>query len=224
MKHELEFMKLKSILAVVAFCMLVLHGMAQTKAVTQDGEEVILYSDGTWKYLQNQESNNKIDTNTVVFTKSKDATFPIRSKRMDLNLYINPKTFSFKSGSANKFAEFEIQSKNIDIYAMLITERIEVPLMSLKEMAIKNAKSAASDAKVVLAEMRLVNGRYLLCMEITGTIQGIKFHYYNYYYSHPGGTVQLITYTSDNIFEKMKPEMGKLLNGLVIPMPQSDSK
>jgi hypothetical protein len=56
-------------------------------------------------------------------------------------------------------------------------------------------------------------------MQITGTAQGIPFHYYGYYYTGKLGSVQVITYTGESLFEEYKPEFDELLNGLELPRP-----
>ena len=57
---------------------------AQQKAITEIGEEVILYENGTWKY-QNQENEDEfeIPTNPKSFTKDEDATFLLKSRKFD---------------------------------------------------------------------------------------------------------------------------------------------
>ena len=58
-----------------------------------------------------------------------------------------------------------------------------------------------------------MNGLEVIMMKIKGTIQGIKFIYYGYYFSNSEGTYQLLTYTSQNLFSQNENEMLKLLNG-----------
>lgn len=55
--------------------------------------------------------------------------------------------------------EYNLNLKSGDLYRMAITERIEVNLEKLAEIAFNNAKAAAPDAKVVKKEYRVVNGK-----------------------------------------------------------------
>jgi hypothetical protein len=49
---------------------------AQQKAVTETGEEVILFEDGTWEYQnKDQISEKEIPTNSKKFKKDKESTF-----------------------------------------------------------------------------------------------------------------------------------------------------
>lgn len=55
--------------------------IAQTKAVTDTGEEVILYEDRTWKYANDfRDPKLAIKTNPVEFKKSNNANFLLKSK------------------------------------------------------------------------------------------------------------------------------------------------
>ncbi len=56
---------------------------ANQKAVTDTGEEVILYSNGTWQYTNNlNHETNEITTNPKTFTKPIDSTFLFTNVRL----------------------------------------------------------------------------------------------------------------------------------------------
>ncbi len=189
---------------------------AQQKAVTETGDEVILFDDGTWKY-QNEKliQPKEVKTNPKKFVKDEKSTFLLKSNNLNVGFYLNPQKWSFKKGTSNEDAEYELQFKGEDLYGMIITEKIEIPLETLKSVALENGQLAAPDIKVVKEEFRTVNGLKVLLLQMNGTIQGIKFSYYGYYYSNSKGTVQFIIYTSQNLLDSYMPEIEKLLNGLV---------
>tara|TARA_B100000700_G_C14845173_1_gene761200 strand:+ start:222 stop:854 length:633 start_codon:yes stop_codon:yes gene_type:complete len=189
---------------------------AQQKAVTETGEEVILFENGTWEYQnEDQISEKEIPTNPVKFKKDKESTFLLKSSKLNIGVYLNPKIWSFKKSTDNLEAEFELQLKGGDLYGMIITEKVEIPLETLKSVALENGKAAAPDMKIVKEEYRTINGLKVLLLQLNGTMQGIKFSYYGYYFSSPNGTVQFVTYTSQNLIDSYKPESEKLLNGFV---------
>ena len=191
--------------------------IAQIKAVTSTGEEVILISDGTWKYTSAVAAETKeIAVNPAPFAKGKDATFQAKSTVVNAGIFLNPKKWSFKKGAPDGAAEFTFELKGKDAYGMLISERIDIPLESLKNIAFDNAKSAAPDIAIVKQEYRTVNGRKILCMQMDGTVSGIKFTYLGYYYSSKNGAIQLLTYTSQNLLEEYRKDLEDLLNGLEI--------
>jgi hypothetical protein len=189
---------------------------AQQKAVTETGEEVILYEDGTWIYLNNDDlEKTEIPTNSKTFKKDVNSTFLLKSEKLNVGFWLNPKLWSFKKATSNEDAEYELQLKNGDLYGLIITEKVEIPLETLKSIALETAKSVAPDLKIVKEEYRIVNGTKVLLIQMNGTTQEIKFSYYGYYFSSKNGTVQFVTYTSQNLLESYKTECENLLNGFV---------
>ena len=201
----------------VLLCLLIVSfSNAQQKAVTETGDEVILYDDGTWKYLdEDQIIANDIPINPNKFETDDKSTFLLKSNTMNIGVYLNPKIWSFKKAVDNSDAEFEFQLKDGDLYGMLISEKVEIPLETMRTIAVENGREAAPDLKIVKEEYRNVNGIQVLLLQMNGTMQGIKFSYYGYYFSNANGTVQFITYTAQSLIETYKPESERLLNGLV---------
>ena len=72
------------------------------------------------------------------------------------------------------------------------------------------------NAKFVNEETHIVNGKEVLCMTTEANVQGIAFTYYGYYYAGKTGTVQVITFTGQNLFTDYKSDMEAFLNGLEI--------
>lgn len=195
--------------SISAFC--------QTRAVTETGEEVVLYSDGTYVYANEEEAPMaKVKLNPKEFTKSKESTFLLKSKKVNMGFWLDPKKWSFSKPTDNPDAEYEVALKGEDLYGVIITEKIEVPLESLKVIVLENAKSLAPDIHVVQEEYRKVNGQKVLFLQLDGTAQGMKISYYGYVYSNDSGTVQLITFTSQNLLEQYQEDGEKLINGLVL--------
>ncbi|MCX6294184.1 MAG: hypothetical protein NT127_07815 [Sphingobacteriales bacterium] len=189
---------------------------AQKKAVTETGEEVNLYDDGSWKYVnEDQLSEKEISTNTINFKKDKESNFLIKSKKLNVGFWLNPKIWSFEKSKDDSPAEYNLSMKGAGLYGMIISEKIEIPLETLKSLAVKNAMDAAPDMKIVKEEYRIVNGIKVLLLQMNGTMQGVKFTYYSYYFSNTNGSVQFVTYTSKKLFESYKPKMESLLNGIV---------
>ncbi len=189
---------------------------AQINALTETGDEVILYEDGTWKYLNDSIIENvEIPINEKEFLKDKKSTFLVKSKKLNVGIWINPKNWGFTKGTENDAFEYQFQKKGDDLYAMLISEKMQVPIETLIGIAVENAKSVAPDIKVIKEEYRNVNGIQVLMMQMSGTIQGMRFTYYGYYYSNSNGTIQLLTYTGENLFPNYLNDIEEFLNGLV---------
>ena len=199
------------------FCLLLIVSVnAQKKAVTETGDEVILFDDGTWEYEDNYNFEElEIPTNPKQFKKEDSASFLLKSKKLNVGFWLNPKKWTFQKATDNLEAEYEFQLKGEDLYGMVISEKVEIPLETLKYIALENGKGAAPDLKVVKEEFRFVNGIKVLLLEMNGTMQGIKFSYYGYYFSSTNGTVQFITYTSQNLLDSYRNKCDDLLNGLI---------
>jgi len=188
---------------------------AQINAVTENGDEVLLYKDNTWKY-SNESLNETVEIlrNDKPFTKEKKSSFLVKSSKTNLGVWINPKEWGFSKSKTDSPSEFNFNHKQLDVYGMLIAEKTEVTVEALTDIAYENALEAAPDIKIVEKEYRTVNGLEVIMMKMNGTIQGIKFIYFGYYFSNAQGAFQFLTYTSQNVFNEYKNDMLHLLNGL----------
>ncbi len=189
---------------------------AQTRAITDTGQEVVLHSNGTYSYVNEEDAAAvNIPVNPENFSKSSNASFLLKSKKMNVGFYLDPKLWSFGESRDNPDAEYEVVLKGEDLYAVIITEKIEVPLETLKSVALDNARQIAPDIKVVQQEYRTVNGQKVLYLQLDGTMDGMKISYSGYFYSDASGTVQFITFTSQNLVEEYREMSQQLINGLV---------
>jgi hypothetical protein len=207
-------MKSLTLFALIAICT---TSFAQQKAITETGEDVFLYDDGTWKYAQEKsDAVEEIPTNPATFSKTKNLTFQVKSSNVRVGVWIDPKKWTFKKATNNDAAEYEFQMKGKDVYGMIITERFSIPLTTLRTVALQNGRSVAPDLQIVKEEYRKVNGVTVLLLQMDGTMQGIKVSYYGYYYSDPNGTVQFLTYTSQSLIADMRGECEEFLNGFTL--------
>jgi len=207
---------MKNFLFLFLFIFIISLGHAQVKAITDTGDEVILYNDGTWKYVNSEkQTTTEIKINPTTFEKSKDATFLLKSKVTNVGFWLNTKKWKFQKAVDNPAAEYELTFKNGDLYSMIVTEEVEMPLLTLRDLALENARSVAPDARFTQEEYRNVNGKKVLMVEIEGTMQGLKFSYRNYYFTNSSGSVQFVTYTATKLLKKYLNEIEELLNGFV---------
>jgi hypothetical protein len=201
----------------LVICLLSFTVNAGQKAVTDEGDIVILKSDKTWVY-----ENNSLDKVTEIllnknsFAKGKESTFTLKSKVNDAEFSIDPKAWSFKKGKDDEETEYSFKLKGKDLYGMAITEGIEIDVVILSQIALQNAKDVAPDAKITKQEYRIVNDNKVIYQEMDATIQGMKIKYLGYYYSDKSGSTQYLTYTGASLFDKYKPAMESFLNGFSI--------
>ncbi len=209
-------MNLKKLFLLATVLILNYKMEAQIKAVTSDGEEVLLYDDGSWKYASKKDAPSKaIPIIEEPFSYSKESTFLVKSKVVKFGVQINPKVWSFEKGEDGGAAEYSFQLKGKDAYGMLICERLDISVESLKSIAYKNGLNAAPDLKITKEEYRTVNGLKILFMQMEGTIEGMEFVYCGYYYASELGSVQFLTYTSKKLLTEHFSTMESLLNGFV---------
>lgn len=185
-----------------------------TLAITEDGRKVILKKDGTWRPYGATASTPSEPVSKDSFKKPDAATAVYRSKGDRFMVWYNPNKWRQKKSSDEDKPTYE--HVDGDVYAMILAERFSMSIEDLKELAMSNARKAAPDVRLVSEEERFVNGRHILCMRFDGTISGVPFTYYGYYFAGKSGIIQLITYTSQNLFDEYRAEMTDFLNGLRI--------
>ncbi len=189
---------------------------AQLMAITDTGNEVYLYDDGTWRYVVDSLNfETEIPINEIEFFKDDSQSFLVKSSITNTGIYIDPKKWTFRKATSNEDQEYNFELKNEDLYALMISERLEIPLENLKVIALENAKAASSDIRITKEEYRKVNGLDILMLKLEGTISGLEIAYFGYYFSNSNGTTQLITYTGSGFFDIYEKDIEGFLNGLV---------
>lgn len=188
---------------------------AQIIAITESGDEVILYKNNTWKY-SNDSANLAIQTvkNEKLFVKNEKSTFLVKSSKTNVGTWITPQEWNFSKSKTGSPSEFDFNHKSLDIYGMLIVEKAEIPVESLVEIAYQNALEVAADTEIIEKEYRNVNGINVIMMKMKGTMNGVNFVYFGYYYTNVEGSFQFVTYTTLNLLNDYENDMLKLLNGL----------
>ncbi len=206
------------IFIVLLLCTFSFIVIASKKAVTEEGDLVILNNDGTWTYEDGKAFDDiELPINPKTFEKHIKSNFTLKSTKTNSSFSINPKKWKLKKNkNGHESAEYTFELKNGDLYAMAISEEIEMDVEELAKTALENAKGVAPDTKVIKKEYRTVNGNKVIYMEMVGTIQSIKFKYLGYYFSNASGSTQYLTYTGTNLEAKYKTEINNFLNGFSV--------
>lgn len=181
------------------------------KARTEGGKEVLLFSDGTWKYAEEKKGSG-----TASNVRGKPASSQTRFKtaRGSFEIWVDENKWSKTTDEAGKMT---FALKTGDAYALVVSEEIAIGVALLKEIAIGNAKKAGSDFTLLAEENRIVNGREVGSMKFNIIVQSIPFTYQGYYYGGKEGTIQVICYTAQNLFDKYERDITDFLDGLTIP-------
>lgn len=209
-------MKKLILFAVSLFCF---DATAQIKAVTEDGKEVILLDNKTWRFLN--ESDEKtletITSNETPLEKDKNSTFLFRSKKIDAGLYINPKIWKTTDIFKAPYLEYTfITNENQQVVGMFTAENIEIAtLKNLKDLQISLIEKRADYFKLKESEYRTVNGLKVLYLRYIANTKGMDFEFEGYFYLTSEGYCAVVAYSTQKYFEQLKPKMDIFINGLV---------
>lgn len=183
---------------------------ADLKATTADGRKVILRSDGSWKFAE-EAAKPTAAGNVPSFTRPATATARVELIAGKATLAYDPKKWKENESDENNVTA--LVHATGDGYAKIIAERIEMPLDAMRKVAVSNARDAAPDIELVRDEMRRVNGVDVLCLEMRGQVEGIPIVYFGYYYTGKEGSIQLLTYTGQNLIDEYQKDFEELLAG-----------
>jgi hypothetical protein len=61
----------------------------------------------------------------------------MKSNKLNVGFWLNPKIWSFKKATDNTEAEYEFQLRNGDLYGLVISEKVEIPLETLKSISLQ---------------------------------------------------------------------------------------
>jgi hypothetical protein len=209
-------MKKKLLFVAAMACLPALLG-ADRRAKTEDGKEVILRDDGTWIFANEPtKETGKVAKPSGVFVKAPKSTLAYRGKRGTFAMHLVPNVWKKTDKPSNPVAEVEFVDGENDAYAMVIAERISIPLETLRGAAVQNMRAVDNDAAIVKEEKRVVNGKPILAMIMNVKTQGAAFTFYSYYYTGDEGSFQVVTWTGQNLFKELQPALEEFLNGFEI--------
>lgn len=194
---------------------------SQIKALTEDGREVVLLENKTWRFVNetDEKTLSDIQTNETPVIKSSASTFLMRSKKVDAGIYINPKKWKTIKMSVLPTAEYTFQSlidPSTMILGSLMSENAPIQtLKNLRDILLGSIQSKADYFKLNKSEYRTVNGIKVLFIDYSLNTSGMDFHYIGNYYLTEDGYCNVVVFSYEKDFEKNQSEMLHLINGLV---------
>lgn len=203
-------------LAVVVLCAFPLASEAQIRATTDDGKRVQLLQDGTWKY---ETAVRPSSPAVATRRRSAAATTRVAVPFGDAVFWIDSTQWKEQSREGGRvvFAGYDEKS-----FGLIVSEGLGgVPTSSMKNVALTNAKKLDPDARVVVEERRVINGRDLLYLEMDVTGQGIPFRFTGYYHGGTKSNLQVIGYTVRGEFEATRKGLEEFINGMEIREPSA---
>jgi hypothetical protein len=187
---------------------------AQVTAVTEEGRAVILFGDGTWRYLN--DSVNVSTTDLPHYTVPENSTSLVKGKETRYELWYNTDKWNLLPDTVYGNSEYAFEFHTGELIAMMITERMQVPLSRIKEAAMASFKKEGSEGRISEEQKIVVNDTEGLLLKIDALVDGIPVSYLNGYFSTREGTFQLITYTAYNLFDRYRKDMIGLISGFIL--------
>lgn len=213
-------------------CLLYQLSFAQIRAVTERGDTIYVFNDGTWSFTMDGFGTDgyaddpglfsirtlDIDTLNTSFKYGKLARKTAESEKGFFTIRYDETLWKrVPPGELNDDAELAFESRKEDIYCIVITEKIEIGAENIVQIAIDNMRETTGrPVDVIKLEKRTVNGADVLRAVLGASYSGIEFIFDSYYYSSEAGTVQFTTWTGRNLWEDYEAEILELLNGFVL--------
>lgn len=198
---------------ILFFCLPFL-GISQVNAITEDGYQIQIFDDGTWKYLDTTLNEKRfIKENDTLFKVPAKSKMTLSSKIVDVQFQLNSEDWFYMSSPENEDSEFFLNNKSAEIYSIVISEDVQIPIKNLRNIALINARDTVENLIIIEEEYRNVNNAKVLYLSFEGEIEKLPVRYYNYYYSGEDGVVQFITYARKDVAITEQNSMFDLLNG-----------
>lgn len=202
------------------FCLLLLNTAAfsQVRGLTDDGKEVVLFDNGTWKFVNESDAITleTITTNDFIFKKNKYAKSLMRSKKMDVGIYFNPEIWKASREKIGPYVEYMFRANSEDqLVGLMITEKIQIKtLKNLKDILLTSVQKSADYFRLKESEYRNVNGLKVLYLRYIANTKGLDFEYVANYYLSDFGYCGIVAFASQSNFDKNSTQLQDLLNGI----------
>ena len=153
--------------------------IAQQRALTEDGKEVVLFDNGTWKFVNESDAKalETIITNNNLFEKSRNASFLMKSKKLDVGVYFDPKKWKLATQNISPHVEYFFAERNSNdgYFGFMITEKVQIAtLKNLKDLIIENVNRNVDYFRLKESEYRTVNGMKVLYIRYAANTKGMN--------------------------------------------------
>lgn len=175
---------------------------------------VVLHPDGTWAYREL--SSGAPSASTVAYRKPHAANTYVAGETVPYGIWVNPHTWQRQADEPGQVVERRFTHASGEAWGAVIAEPTRLSLDYVKAFVLESARKHMTDAEIVLQEKRVINGHEVMFLHIRGQHQASPLTYLNYYYVGDEGTVQVYTWTFQNLAAKYQQDMMNLLNGFEI--------
>jgi len=203
----------KLFLPVIAL-LFVFQAGAQITAITEEGKAVVLFSNGVWRYVNDSVKVSSLDL--PHYTVPSNSKQFLKGTETRYELWYNAEKWNLLPDTVYTNSEYALEDHKGELIAMMITERMQIPIATIKEAAVGSFKREGSECRIAEEQKIVVNGTEGLLLKIDALVDGIPVSYLNGYFSTREGTFQLITYTAYNLFDLHRNAMMELISGFVV--------
>lgn len=188
-----------------------LMGFTSARVVTQDdGQQVVLFPDGSWKEFRgNLRPQNQLQR----FVVGSDDAYGV---------WYSPDSWTVPSAMGSPEYDLAFVHMSKGAYAYVLYGKEKLTLESLRDYAWYNARRVIDESKISYDKQLEINGQQVLCLKIEGWYYGepeAPLVYYGYYYTGDMGSIQFVVYTTESLFQSLQQEIKALLNGFIV-MPK----
>jgi hypothetical protein len=184
-------------------------------ASIQTGETVILHSDGTWEYQNHDVITQNIPESINQYYTPKEADKFISNGYVTANLWYDSKKRKYQR-TGNLPLEYYLIFSAGDLYVGFMSEEIQIYIQNLHENLIEKGRNGGTNFVILKDEIRKVNDIAMGYLEFKFYLKGTIWVYTYDYWSGEKGNVVVYAVTSENLYQKKKPDIDNILNGLVI--------
>lgn len=158
-------------------------------------------------------------SNPARFTKSPDADQLYRGKTVPYRFWVDDNIWQSLDRKNNPDSDYEFICEDKIIFGCIIAEKMYASIDTLSKIVLYNITQIAPDAQVVRKEYREVNDADMLFMIIEAPQAQLELHYVYCYYLYTQksfGSIQIVSYTLKEFYEKEKDAMIEFLNGIEV--------
>ena len=98
-------------------------------------------------------------------------------------------------------------------FIILIDEASQIPIDSMPDIALINARENVTDVTEIRRGERNVNGNRFTFIEYSASASGFDVTYLGFFYSDTSGTLQIVGWSTSNIFENTRGKVERFASG-----------
>ena len=173
-----------------------------------EGKAIQLFDDGSWSYL-NADTPDTASTNSAGDKCQNVTSIPVE--------YCYSTSYWTSSSLPTPDYDSFFANKEGSLYFGVIKEGLPLTKTYFRSAILNNAgnvaKGGRDGVKIHKDTTAQLNGDTWNYLEYSIDLDGMVFRYSNYYNSiGDKGSVQILFFTTDNVFEKYRPDMEKVAN------------